>query len=202
MHKAVATILLLALTTCSGSVSARYVEGDPLGVIPVVPIANMPTSPMLTPSKAITASDVLKLRQLNHSYAYVSNSPLRWTDPSGLQQTYGLPWVMPPNYMPFQSTCICPQPQGGDPAVAGQIIGGSMLGFGGAGAIAGGVAGVGIASGHAAGALGGLVIAEGAASGTMAGGLIGTAIGTVVGVGIAGAYYYSSNNSCNVCCQR
>jgi hypothetical protein len=72
MNRAVATVLALGLATYCTLAAARYVQGDPIGVVP------NPTS------KAITAADVLRLQRLNHSYVYVRNDPLSYIDPYGL----------------------------------------------------------------------------------------------------------------------
>lgn len=78
MNKTVVTTLALGIALYSGLASARYIEGDPVGIVP------NPTP------RAITASDVLRLHRLNHSYVYVSNNPLRSTDPSGLVDWTGV----------------------------------------------------------------------------------------------------------------
>lgn len=207
MHRVATTILVFVLISYCNIASARFIQGDPVGIVPVpgvpgVPVPNMQIPPTLTTPRAITSSDVLRLHQLNQSYAYVSSSPLRYADPLGLQQTYGLPWVMPPNYIPIPQTCICPSPQGADPQVAGDIIGGTMLGFGTVNAVAQGAAAVSVAAAEATGPIAGLVVADAAASGAIAGGVVGAAVGAVVGAGIAGVYYVRSNNACNACCPR
>lgn len=61
--KAFLHTLLAALVVYCGAASARYIQGDPLGVLP---------------------DDAPRPGGLNHVYAYVNNSPLRYVDPTGL----------------------------------------------------------------------------------------------------------------------
>jgi hypothetical protein len=70
------------------SASARFIQGDPLGIVPIpgaptVPVPNAPTPRALTAPVVITASDVLAFYQLNHSYGYVNANPLSLSDPTG-----------------------------------------------------------------------------------------------------------------------
>ena len=92
MNKAVITTLILVLASFCNIASARYIQGDPLGIVavplpgaPNVPFSSAPSPTMVTTSRAITASDVLRLHQLNHSYVYVNSSPLIYVDPLGLE---------------------------------------------------------------------------------------------------------------------
>jgi hypothetical protein len=78
MLRTASVVLAVALIGFCGTVSARYIQGDPVGIVP------NPTP------RAITASTVLSVHRLNHSYAYVSSSPLGSTDPSGLVDWRGV----------------------------------------------------------------------------------------------------------------
>jgi RHS repeat-associated protein len=174
--------------------SGRFIQADPLGL----------------------AGGDLSL------YALRKNNPLIFTDPRGLQQfpvpTSGTSGVQQAGARamacalnpaacnpPPPPSCTCSSPQGPDPNVAGQIIGGSMLTGATTVGIAGGIAGLSIVSAEAAhmGALGGLVVADAIASGAIGGAVVGGAVGAIIGVGIAGGYYYyatTRSNSCNACC--
>lgn len=55
-------VLVLILAWC-GAASARYIEGDPMGILP---------------------DGTPRLGGLNHVYGYVNANPLRYTDPEGL----------------------------------------------------------------------------------------------------------------------
>jgi hypothetical protein len=81
MNRVVATSLAIALSGYCSIASARFIQGDPVGVVPLVP---SPALPAPTMSRAITASDVLRFHRLNHSYAYVDSNPLAAVDPYGL----------------------------------------------------------------------------------------------------------------------
>lgn len=217
MYKAMVIIVGLVLASFCNTAAARYIQGDPLGIVPVpvpgapkFPFSSGPSPMMVTTSRAITAADVLRLHQLNHSYAYVGGNPLSNTDPSGLQQ-FPLPASQQAAAQALQCAlnpaacnlvCVCKSPQGPDPNVAGNIMGGSMLGFGTAGAVAGGVAGGTIVAGEvaSAGAIGGLIAADAVASGAVAGGVVGGAVGAAVGlVAVGGYYYYTSRPGSNSC---
>jgi hypothetical protein len=81
MNKTTVAVLSIFLGMQCGVASARYIQGDPVGLVPLTP---SPALPVPTMSRAITAADVLRLQRLNHSYAYVDSSPLAAIDPSGL----------------------------------------------------------------------------------------------------------------------
>lgn len=72
MKRMIEAIFILSGMLNCGLASARFIQADPVGVIPD------PTP------RPIMASDVLKYHQLNHAYAYVSGDPLRYVDPYGL----------------------------------------------------------------------------------------------------------------------
>ena len=58
--------------------TGRYLEADPLGIIP-----GLTPTPLLSVKLPGVSNGILQAG-LNHSYAYVSNNPLRWIDPLGL----------------------------------------------------------------------------------------------------------------------
>lgn len=72
MNRAVATTLAIALSGYCSFAIARFIQGDPVGIVPT------PTP------RAVTASDVLTLHRLNHSYVYVGGNPMSRVDPLGL----------------------------------------------------------------------------------------------------------------------
>ena len=72
MNKFMVPAIAIALALNCAAAFARYIQGDPAGIVP------NPTP------RAITSADVLRRQQLNHSYAYVNSSPLRYVDPTGL----------------------------------------------------------------------------------------------------------------------
>lgn len=202
------TIVLAAFSMMifSAPATARYIEGDPLGVVPIPEAVSNPPSAMvhmITAPRAITATDVLKFRMLNHPYVYVSNSPLKYTDPLGLQQSvpYGLPWVMAPNYDPFydpriNNPCACP-------IGPGEALGGTMLAGGGIGAATG--LGIGLAATAAdvaasSGAIGAAGAMATAGKMTVTGGTLGLAGGAAAGLVVAGAILIRQN-SCQCPCQ-
>lgn len=79
--KILLSTLVLAMLSYSGVAWARYIQGDPVGIAPLPPTRALPVP---TVSRAITASDVLTLQRLNHTYSYVDSNPLAAIDPSGL----------------------------------------------------------------------------------------------------------------------
>lgn len=93
MNRTVAAILAIGLAIHCGMASARYIQGDPAGILPS---ASSPIPPMA--ARALTAADVLRFHQLNHSYAYVRNNPLSNTDPWGLCPCKGGEWSQGANF--------------------------------------------------------------------------------------------------------
>lgn len=83
MTKSIAVILAACAAFYCASATARFIQGDPMGLIP---------NPTPTP---VTAADVLRHHQLNrplnHPYVYVNNNPLRYTDPLGLEPVGTIP---------------------------------------------------------------------------------------------------------------
>jgi len=86
MNRTVATILSFGLAIYCDLAAARYTQADPVGVVPSAPIVLVPAA-----ARPITASDVLRFHQLNHSYAYALSNPLRYTDPLGLEPVGPIP---------------------------------------------------------------------------------------------------------------
>ena len=98
MNKPTFAALVIGLVVHCGTATARFIQSDPEGLfrtpgVPqpdgVVPPALHTPSPMLPKTRVITASEVLAMQSLNHSYAYVDGNPLSFTDPNGLQVTFG-----------------------------------------------------------------------------------------------------------------
>lgn len=92
MHKIAAIAMLLGLLGFCEVTSARYIEADPLGLVPVpggrvTPAFRAPSSAttpgMFAAPRPVTAADVLRYHQLNQSYSYVNSSPLGDVDPTG-----------------------------------------------------------------------------------------------------------------------
>jgi hypothetical protein len=111
MSKIVATILALGLAAYCALASARFIQPDPVGIVPTQ-----------TTPRALTASDVLRL---NQPYLYVRGNPLRFIDPAGLtvqdiQNMLELVHVTQPDLNVPPS--ITPRSLGND--VYGQPIGG------------------------------------------------------------------------------
>lgn len=61
--RAITSTLFVMLTSFGSIASARYIQGDPLGILP---------------------DGAPRPAGLNHVYGYVANNPLRYTDPMGL----------------------------------------------------------------------------------------------------------------------
>lgn len=218
MYNAVAIILVLVLTSWSEIISARYIEADPLGIVPVpgtpmAPLPNRPTPPPLTTPRPITAADVLRFHQLNHSYNYVGSNPLSNSDPYGLQQfpipstgisgvqqvgALALPCALNPAACGLPViVCTCPITVN-----PGNVIVGTMAAGAGVGA-ATGVA-IGIAhTPHAIAASSGAIGAAGAAAGAfdmmVVGGVTLGAVGVIAGATIVGGIVVMNNTSPNAC---
>ncbi len=95
LHKTFRLVLFLAFAGCCSVASARFIQPDPEGLFPT-PVVAQPAAapvPVATPSpmpprvRVITASEVLAMQRLNHTYAYVDNNPLIYIDPDGTQVT-------------------------------------------------------------------------------------------------------------------
>ena len=80
MNKVLGILFGFGLWMHCGVALPRYIQGDPLGVIPFAPSPALP----LSASRAITAADVLRFQKPNHPYAYVDSNPLGAMDPHGL----------------------------------------------------------------------------------------------------------------------
>src|SRR5581483_11682061 len=65
-------ILVVTWVCYSGLAFARFIQADPVGIVPE-PTVPLPSTPS-------------PVQKLNHLYVYVSNNPLRYTDPFGLTQ--------------------------------------------------------------------------------------------------------------------
>jgi hypothetical protein len=212
MNRIISAAVVIGVGVQCGAVSARYIEADPVGVMPgVPPSARSPNAP-----RPLTATDVLRFRQLNHLYLYVDGNPLVETDPSGLIPIGNIPSdpgqaAIFYNFAITRSgpRCTCPaSPQPSLPTIPltpGQAVGGSMAlgaGAGAAGGLSAGLAITGAEMGEAAGLIGAAGAAAVAGKTAVTGAAIGGAAGAVAGLAFASVIIAStaSSNSCPVQC--